>query len=202
MQACLSLSHETGTKLNQVNLNQLYSSLDFQCRHSSHQCFQFPPHSTSTLSYALFMRNTASEASREHGCSLKLHLDLRLSWIFERDGMSTSAWILCSTLNSPQNTASRGASSGEQKGIWEQIKNMNSNIPVAASACAQDYRVLRRLLAGEERLQVRKTFHSHLRYGALTHTDIHEFHFHIHLGLISLLEFMCTHLSCHIPSMI
>ncbi len=42
-QDCLSLSHETGTKLNQVNLNQLYSSLDFQCRHSSHQCFQFPP---------------------------------------------------------------------------------------------------------------------------------------------------------------
>ncbi len=148
------------------------------------------------------MRNTESEASREHGCSLKLHLDLRLGWIFERDMMSTSAWILCSTLNSLQNTASRGASSGEQKGIWEQIKNMNSNIPVAASASAQDYRVLRRLLAGKERLQVRKTFHSHLRYGTLTHTDIHEFHFHIQLGLISLLEFMCTHLSCHIPSMI
>lgn len=99
----------------------------------------------------------------ERGCSLKSTTTCDfLGWIFEWVRISTSAWILCSTLNSPWNTASRGASSGEQKGIWEQIKNMNSNIPVAASACAQDYRVLRRLLAGEERLQVLKTFHFHL----------------------------------------
>lgn len=70
---------------------------------------------------------------------------------------------------------------------------MNSNIPVAASACAQDYRVLRRLLAGEERLQVLKTFNFHLGYGdhtTHTHTYIHGFHFHINLGLISFLEFV------------
>lgn len=133
------------------------------------------------------MRNT-SEASREHGCSLKL----RFGWIFDRDGMSTSVWILCITLNSPQNTASRGASSGKQKGIWEQIKNMNSNIPVAASACAQDYRVLRRLLAGEERLQVRKTFHSHLRYGALTHTSFIFIFIWVWYHFLSL----CAHI-CH-----
>lgn len=119
------------------------------------------------------MRNAPLEASREHSSPLKLHRDLFLGWIFEWDGISTSAWILCSTLNSPQNTVSRGASSGEQKGIWEQIKNMNSNIPFVASACAQDYRVLRRLLAGEARLPVLKTFHSHLGYGEnmRTHTQ-------------------------------
>lgn len=77
---------------------------------------------------------------------------------------------------------------------------MNSNIPVAASACAQDYRVLRRLLAGEERLQVLKTFNFHLGYGdhtTHTHTHIHGFHFHINLGLISFLEFVQTFIMPH-----
>lgn len=38
---------------------------------------------------------------------------------------------------------------------------MNSNIPPAASACAMDYRALGWLPAGEEGLQVQKTFHLH-----------------------------------------
>lgn len=118
-------------QLNQVNLNQLYSSLNFQ--HSTRQCqflvsslsFSSPPqfHTLFTRSMPFLVRSRASTGVPQSPTTLSVGF-------LSETSISTSAWILCSTLNSPWNAAGRGASSGEQRGIWEQIKNMNSNIPV------------------------------------------------------------------------
>lgn len=97
---------------------------------------------------------------RACGCSLKRRYDLGLGLIPD-ESKSTSRWISCSTLNTHKNMVHKAPHLGNRKEFESRLILWTVIFPLAASACATDYRALGWLPAGEEGLQVQKTFHLH-----------------------------------------